>query len=556
MNPAGPTPAGQPPTGPVAAGPVAAGPVAAGPAAAGPAAVQPPRQRLHPLSPLVHSAKYLAVVVAAISIQGAAQLGWRGFLGMLVVAGCAVVAYAVVTWLVTGYHVVGRELRIYDGVLVRRSRAIPLERLQAVELVRPLLARLTGLAELRLEVVGGARTEAPLAYLTLADAATLRRRLLALAVRAGAPAAATPAGGTAAATPTGIAATGPARAGQLAPPATSQAEPAGDGQPEQPLHAVTNRDVVISQLLTPQVMFLPLAVALVVAQAWFETGAWSFVAGASMAVAVIGVVRQPVRRIMSDWNFRIALQAPPPGRRHPGLRVRHGLTETRSQTVPLHRVQAVGVTWPLLWRRRRWLHCRLDVAGFTQGERGSASSDQLLPVGDLAIAGRLTGVALPGVDLAGLRLAAPPRRARWLAPLRQPVLGVALTDRVFATRDGRITRQLVVVPHLRLQSVRVVQGPLQRGLGLASVFADTAGALTAVAHHRELAEARWLAAELTGRAGAARAADRPDREPPGPLPDRPPVSRGAPGPGEPEPAPGEREIAPPTSVRPAPPPGT
>ena len=78
---------------------------------------------------------------------------------------------AVVSWYNTGYHIVGRELRVYEGLLWRRTRAIPLERLQAVEVVRPLLAQLTGLAELRLEVVGGGKTEAPLAYLTVADAA-------------------------------------------------------------------------------------------------------------------------------------------------------------------------------------------------------------------------------------------------------------------------------------------------------------------------------------------------------------------------------------------------
>ena len=90
---------------------------------------------------------------------------------------------AVVSWYNTGYHIVGRELRIHEGLLWRRTRAIPLERLQAVEVVRPLLAQLTGLAELRLEVVGGGKTEAPLAYLTVAEAAPLRDRLLALAGR-------------------------------------------------------------------------------------------------------------------------------------------------------------------------------------------------------------------------------------------------------------------------------------------------------------------------------------------------------------------------------------
>jgi putative membrane protein len=274
---------------------------------------------------------------------------------------------------------------------------------------------------------------------------------------------------------------------------------------------VVNRDLVIGQVLTPEVMFLPLAVVAVVAQYWFGTGAWSFVVLVSMALAIIGVVRQPVRRVMADWNFRLALQEPPAGRSDPGLRVRHGLTELRSQTVPLNRVQAVGVTWPFLWRRRRWLRCRLDVAGISAGDQEArGGADRLLPVGALDTARRLVSVVLPGTDLTGLPLTRPPARARWLAPLRQPVLGAALTDQVLAVRDGRITRQLVLVPYQRIQSVRVVQGPLQRQLGLATVRADTAGALRAAAHHRELADARRLAAELTERARAAREGDRAD----------------------------------------------
>ncbi|HEY8472011.1 MAG TPA: PH domain-containing protein [Natronosporangium sp.] len=448
-----------------------------------------PKQRLHPLSPLLHSAKLLAALIAAISFQGFAQLGWRGFAGTVVIAMCFVVAYSVLTWLVTGYHVVGRELRIYDGLLVRRTRAIPLERLQAVELVRPLLARLTGLAELRLEVVGGSKSEAPLAFLTVADATALRERLLALAARIGAPAAT-------------------AEPDQPVPADADQpAAPAEPPRPaEHPLHATVNREVVISQLLTPQVLFLPFAIALVVAQNVFGTEGWSWVVVASMGAAIIGVIQQPVRRIFADWDFRLAIQDPPANQPFPGLRIRQGLTETRSQTVPLNRVQAIGVTWPLLWRRRGWLRCRLDVAGYGQQE-SSRPYDRLLPVGDLATARRLVRVVLPGVDLLELPMTGPPRRVRWLAPWRQPVLGAGLTDRVFATRDGRITRELVVVPYERIQSVRLTQGPLQRWLGVATVYADTAGNLTATAHHRELAEARTIAAELTERARAARAAE-------------------------------------------------
>jgi putative membrane protein len=89
-------------------------------------------------------------------------------------------------------------------------------------------------------------------------------------------------------------------------------------------------------------------------------------------------------------------------------------------------------------------------------------------------------------------------------------MGAALTDEVFATREGRLTRKVTVVPYARIQSVRVVQGPLMRRIGLASVFADTAGSMAPAARYRDLGEAWELAAELAERARAARAA-RADR---------------------------------------------
>ena len=66
-------------------------------------------------------------------------------------------------------------------MLFRRSRRVRLDRLQAVDVVRPLVARALGLAELRLEVAGGSSSEAPLAYLSEAAAQQLRAELLARA---------------------------------------------------------------------------------------------------------------------------------------------------------------------------------------------------------------------------------------------------------------------------------------------------------------------------------------------------------------------------------------
>jgi putative membrane protein len=432
-----------------------------------------PRRRLHPLSPLLHGAKSIAVIVAALSWQTLSQVGLERFALVVLVLAAAVVIFSVVGWLNTGYHVVGRELRIQDGLLWRRNRAIPLERLQAVELRRPLLAQLTGLAELRLEVVGGHKTEAPLAYLTVRDAAALRERLLALAGRTPAPGAAQ--------TPAGPAAAAP-----------------GVPALERPLVRVANRDLVISQLLTPQAIFLPIGVAFVVMQFVLEAQ-WTFIGIASTVTAMAGVLLQPARRILRDWDFRLAHD--PDGR----LVVRYGLLETRSQVVPLHRVQSIGATWPLLWRAQGWLHLRLDIAGYAGPQsHDDKRSDRLLPVGDFTTARSLVWEVLPGVDLAVLATSPPPRRARWRHPLALRYLGVGLTPEVFVSRWGLLTREMAVVPYARLQSVRVVQGPVQRLLRLATVHVDTAGGRSGQAADRDLAEAWALAEQLAVRARAAR----------------------------------------------------
>ncbi|HEY7274192.1 MAG TPA: PH domain-containing protein [Actinoplanes sp.] len=424
-----------------------------------------PRKRLHPLSPVLHGAKSIAVIVAALSWQTLSQVGLGRFALVVVVMAVGVVVFSVISWLNTGYAVVGRELRISDGLLWRRHRAIPLERLQSVELRRPLLAQLTGLAELRLEVVGGSKTEAPLAYLTVRDAAALRERLLALA----------------------------GRSQNTAAPATAVTPP-----PERPLVRVNNPDLVISQLLTPQAFFLPVGLAFVIFQVFLE-GTWGFIGVASAITAMAGVLLQPVRRVLQDWDFRLARD--PDGR----LRVRYGLLDRRSQTVPLHRVQSVTVTWPLLWRARHWLHLRLDIAGLARPDsREGRRSDRLLPVGDLPTGRALVWEVLPSVDLLALPTYPPPPRARWLHPFALRYLGTGLSPDVFVAREGVLTRQMTLVPYARLQSVRVVQGPVQRMLGLATVHADTAGGRSATAHDRDLADAWVLADQLAVRARLAR----------------------------------------------------
>jgi putative membrane protein len=419
--------------------------------------------RLHPLTPLLRGAKVLAAVIAAVSWQGYAQLGplgWAVLVGIVLIVGVAISA---VSWAVTGYRVIGRELRISEGLLWRRTRAIPLERLQAVDVVRPVLARLTGLAELRLEVIGGRRTEAPLAYLSLDEAVRLREDLLHLA---------------------GIAHArhSPAPAPPSSLPAPARAEASADST-ERFIHAVSNRDVLVGQLLTPHTWLLPVALVATLFP-YADRPSFGFIAVASMLTALVSVVQVPVRKVLGEWNFRIAADPS-------GLRLRHGLLDTRSQTVPPHRLQAIGLFWPFLWRLRSWLNVRIDVAGYGHEAQAGMRAGVLLPVADLPTARRVVAEVLD-VDVAALTLYPPPPRARWLTPLAWPNVGIGLTDTVAVSRDGWLRLRQVVVPLERVQSVRILQGPLQRLLRLATVHLDTAGGLNVIGRFRDADEAYRL----------------------------------------------------------------
>jgi putative membrane protein len=99
----------------------------------------------------------------------------------------------------------------------------------------------------------------------------------------------------------------------------------------------------------------------------------------------------------------------------------------------------------------------------------------------------------------------PPGSTRWKAPLNYHFLAFGGDDRYVVAARGRLRRTTTWVPLEKVQSVRWVQGPVQRRLGLASVKLDVAGKrVTASATDRTVPEAAELLARLPAQARAAR----------------------------------------------------
>ena len=80
----------------------------------------------------------------------------------------------ILSWYFTRYQVAEGYVRVNTGFLFRQQRQARLDRVQAIDIVQPLLARIFGLAELRFEVADAGESAVRLAYLRADEARQLR----------------------------------------------------------------------------------------------------------------------------------------------------------------------------------------------------------------------------------------------------------------------------------------------------------------------------------------------------------------------------------------------
>ena len=82
------------------------------------------------------------------------------------------------SWWITKWHLTVDEIRVDIGLLFRRTRIIRFDRIQAIDVAQPFVARLFGMAELRMDVAGGGKSDGKLSYFAYEEAGRLRTALL------------------------------------------------------------------------------------------------------------------------------------------------------------------------------------------------------------------------------------------------------------------------------------------------------------------------------------------------------------------------------------------
>jgi putative membrane protein len=280
-------------------------------------------------------------------------------------AGC-VALYQFIAWKrLTFWFDAEGDFRVDSGVLTRQHRRVQLSRVQAVDVVQPLAARLFSMAEIVIEVAGTGESRVRLSFLTVDEARLLRETILARA-----------------STPT-----------TQAPTETTV------------IMTVPWRVLAVSLLLRTSTAGLLVLTAVILAVTIRSQG-WS---GGGIALVTGGV---PILTVIAEfiryYGFTVTDA-------DDGVRLRFGLLKTEHRTIPVGRVQAVEIVEPWLWRRKNWVRVRVNIAGVgtsSNSSSGSSSAESLLtPVAPRADALALIARLMPTLQFESLEWHAAPRRA-------------------------------------------------------------------------------------------------------------------------------------------------
>ncbi|WP_066517183.1 PH domain-containing protein [Curtobacterium ammoniigenes] len=500
--------------------------------------------RLHPATPLLRGGLAFVVLVGIVINNGRDWLinaflpgphahdpgdpvsyvvehhavGWI-LLGILLLV-MVLVGLFWLSWRAHEFRVTGEVVEVRSGVLFRNHRKARLDRIQGINIVRPIFPRLFRTARLEISQAGNGAT-VRLEYLGSAAADDLRARLLALASGARAD---MPGGGR-------------ASAGFVQDRVNDFTLPELDPAAVRATRVVRVHQgrLIGSLVLSTTTIVLLVLVALIVFSV-VATGRYFLVA--TLLPTVIGFGGYSVRKFTKFLQYTIA-ETPD------GIRIGYGLISTMNETLPPGRIHAVSVTQPILWRPFGWWDVRINRAAHTrEGRQNQQVSSLVLPVGSAADVRAVLEIILP--ELVGATVAGPgasfdamragsaeavsvidaslattgdvggftrsPGRGAWLRPLSWRRNGYRQVPGAVVLRLGAIWRSLVLVPLPRVQSLHVAQGPVHRLLRLAEVHVHTVhGPVDARIGALDAADAMRLWTDTEALAIEAAAADRTQR---------------------------------------------
>jgi len=416
-------------------------------------------------------------------------------------------------WTRFRYHIGAEDIRIESGIINRSARSIPYERIQDVSIEQKPVARLFGLAKLMFETGGGKGEDGTLAYVTMPEAERLRD--LVRARKAGV-------------------ADAPAKtedAGQAA----AMAEPETP-----PIFAMdTARVLTLGFYSFSLVVF---AVLFGVAQQFdfllrfdvWDIGAWLGIAeerGATLnglgtaarivagfaalsGLIIVGFATGIIRTFLREYGFRL-------DHNDKGFRRRRGLLTLTDVAMPVHRIQAATISTGPIRKLRGWRALKFVSLAGDSGAKDKGESDHvvapLATLQEIEHIAKAASIALPDADVSFIRSKWVYWLDHWLMFVPFVLAGVAalalfadagsraalpliilvaaaaglflqwrrslyaLDGDYLFIRRGWWKERMTVAPQVKVQSVEIAQGPVERLRGLAEIrFGIAGGSLSIV----------------------------------------------------------------------------
>ena len=470
--------------------------------------------RLHPLSPVFEVARSaVGLLVSALVVlflaSGGREEAWT--LVFLV----PVFLHRVFRFLTLRYVVTDDHLVLREGFVFRKTRHIPLDRIQNVDTVQNPVHRFFGVAEVRLETAGGSEPEAVLRVLSTAALERVRAGIF-----------------------------------RDREPSALQPIEQQEVQAREPsFFRMGVRDIVYFGLLSQKGLALlggalyllyeldlgeRLAEILDPEKLSWRPPVWLIVL-LGLGFLFLLQVFTVLWAVLTLYGFQVT-------RVKEDLRTVCGLWTRQSATLPRERIQSLSIEASAPKRLLGRLGMRVRTAGGDSTEDSQVSRKWLVPLVRRGELPRILAEIQPELDLeavewsgvhpravrrlsvklllltllvalllfrihpaiGGAFLAVGLPAAWFLARARVRRLGYALTRSAVLVRDGLWTHVVQAVRHKKIQSIRVVETPFDRRHGMASLRIDTAGGGQSVARFRvpylDRREALRLLEELRGRA--------------------------------------------------------
>ena len=474
-------------------------------------------RRMHPLSPLLRGGLALLVIAGIVIANFRDRLVELFFAGdlldseaassavdeadlitfimerglLVVVLGGALVLILLIVgiswlmWRFATYRITDEAVETRSGIVFRNHRRAPLERIQSVNLQRPMLARALGLTKIQIVTAGQGGT-VELAYLGHQDAKTVREQILRRAAEkrngpgAGAAPLAEIQGGAAVGLDGAVLQAADGLVGRAQDFIDTDVD--AEALASQSLVKVPVGRLLGSIALSWEAVSLVLVVLAVVIGGAILSPYLIF-GIIPMIIVMAGVM---LGQFNKGFNFTLS-------RGRDTVRTGAGLTSTMTETIPFGRIHAIEARQPLFWRPLGWWKVRITTAGHSIAQGGQNSSQNVvLPVGVEADVLRVLDTLLPGIgddeaEIAALRdglngpahgyLGAGPR-AGWVLWWGRARAGIAIEglgseDATLRIRRGVLTRSLSIMPIVRAQSVQLRRPLVHRALDLASIQAHT-----------------------------------------------------------------------------------